>query len=41
RLVLAKVFDETEQPQKAEAQRKLVLEAVSDDERHAALEQHS
>lgn len=41
RLVLAKVFDETGETQKAEAQRNLVLEAVSDDERHTALEQHS
>ena len=41
RLMLARVLDETGQPQKAQEQRKLVLEAVSDDERHAALEQHS
>lgn len=41
RLVLAKVFDEIGETQKAEAQRSLVLETVSDDERHAALEQHS
>lgn len=32
RLALAKVFEETEQPQKAELQRKLVLEAVARDE---------
>ena len=32
RLALAKVFEETEQPQKAELQRKLVLEAVAQDE---------
>ena len=38
RLALAKVFDETEQLQKAEAQRKLVLESVSDDEEPLALE---
>ena len=41
RLMLARVLDETGQPQKAQEQRKLVLEAVSDDERHTALEQHS
>ena len=38
RLALAKVFDETEQLQKAEAQRKLVLESVSDEEEPLALE---
>lgn len=37
-LALARVFDETEQPQKAEAQRKLVLEAVADEEEMPALE---
>ena len=36
-----RVLDETGQPQKAQEQRKLVLEAVSEEERHAALEQHS
>ena len=41
RLMLARVLDETGQPQKAQEQRKLVLEAVSEEERHAALEQHS
>ncbi|MCP1659709.1 heme biosynthesis HemY N-terminal domain-containing protein [Neisseria perflava] len=38
-LALARVFDETEQPQKAEVQRKLALEAVEEDEESTALVQ--
>ncbi|ASK26465.1 heme biosynthesis HemY N-terminal domain-containing protein [Neisseria chenwenguii] len=37
-LALARVFDETEQPQKAEAQRKLALEIVADEEETPLLE---
>lgn len=36
-LALARVFDETNQPQKADAQRKLVLESVVEEEELAAL----
>ncbi|MDU8022692.1 MAG: heme biosynthesis protein HemY, partial [Neisseria sp.] len=38
-LVLARVFDETDQPQKAQEQRNLVLESVAEEEHPAALPQ--
>ena len=38
-LVLARVFDETNQPQKAQEQRNLVLESVAEEEHPAALPQ--
>ena len=38
-LVLARVFDETDQPQKAQEQRNLVLESVAEEEHPSALPQ--